>query len=61
MVLELAGGRELKKAHMRQMNSSLVSGSCRPRDFEGDEPQDVCGEQGVDGADDGLIGESGPP
>jgi hypothetical protein len=50
-----------KKAHMRRTNSSLVWGSVPARGISrGDEAQDV-GQQGIDGADHGLVGEPGRP
>jgi hypothetical protein len=46
---------------MRRTNSSLVWGSVPAREtFQGDEPQDI-GQQGVDGADDRVIGEACGP
>jgi hypothetical protein len=61
VVGELAGGRAAKKAHMRRTNSSLVCGVVpAPGDLQGDEPHDV-GQQGIDGADHGLVGEPRRP
>jgi hypothetical protein len=55
------GGRAAKKAHMRRTNSSLVCGVVPARETSSaNEPQDV-GQQRIDGADHGLVGEACRP